>query len=466
MPANGAPVRSSKPSKPVKIPLRTTLRALRGDPLGKLVEVARAADGELVRLDLGLFRPYLVTDPAHVQHVLRDHAANYVREGVFWKPLRRLFGNGILMDSAQWEHSRDRLTPLFSARSIDSLIDEMAATVRSSMDELEPRLTARDGVDAADVMAAIVHRLVSKVFFSDRITREQIARLIPAIDTAGLAVAPRLLLPSVPYAVPMPGDRAFRRSVATIDEVMYPLLRLTREQGGTATDIAAMLCRARDENGAPLTDVQIRDDMVSMFATGTETTATALVWFFAAVGARPDVARRVRAELDSVVGNNDIRPEHLGRLRYLRAVLQELVRLYPVGWLIPRTAARDDVIDGHRVPAGSTMLISPYVTHRLPRYWDRPDEFDPDRFLPSAPANRHRYAYFPFGGGPHLCLGSHLFEVEAALIVATLLRRYRIHVPDAARITPIPAASLRPRQSVRLRLRPLERADTPASRAA
>jgi cytochrome P450 len=342
----------------------------------------------------------------------------------------------------------------------------MAATVRSSMDELEPRLTAREGVDAADVMAAIVHRLVSKVFFSDRITREQIARLIPAIDTAGLAVAPRLLLPSVPYAVPMPGDRAFRRSVATIDEVMFPLVRLTRQQGGTATDIAAMLCRARDENGAPLTDVQIRDDMVSMFATGTETTATALVWFFVAVGARPDVARRVQAELDSVVGNNDIRAEHLGRLRYLRAVLQELVRLYPVGWLIPRTSARDDVIDGHRVPAGSTMLISPYVTHRLPRYWDRPDEFDPDRFLPGAPANRHRYAYFPFGGGPHLCLGSHLFEVEAALIVATLLRRYRVHVPDAARITPIPAASLRPRQHVRLRLRPADWSAAPATRAA
>src|SRR5262249_31181848 len=137
MPGTGAPVRP-KPSKPVKIPLRTTLAALRGDPLGKLVDVARAADGQLVRLDLGLFRPYLVADPAHVQHVLRDHSANYVRQGVFWKPLRRLFGNGVLMDTAQWEHSRDRLTPLFSGRSVDSLIDEMAATIRSSMDELDP----------------------------------------------------------------------------------------------------------------------------------------------------------------------------------------------------------------------------------------------------------------------------------------------------------------------------------------
>ena len=465
MPGTGAPMRP-KPSKPVKIPLRTTLAALHGDPLGKLVEVARAADGQLVRLDLGLLRPYLVTEPAHVQHILRDRAADYVRQGVFWKPLQRLFGNGVLMDTPQWEHSRDRLTPLFSGRSVDSLIDEMAATVRSSMDELEPTLTARDGADAADVMAAIVHRLVSRIFFSDRITREQIARLIPAIDTAGLAVAPRLLLPSVPYAVPMPGDSAFRRSVATIDEVMYPLLRLTREQGGTATDIAATLCRARDENGAPLTDVQIRDDMVSMFATSTETTTVALVWFFVAVGSRPDVAERLRAEMERVVGDDHVTAAHLSQLKYLKMVLQELVRLYPVGWLIPRTAARDDVIDGWRVPAGSTMLISPYLTHRLPRYWPRPDEFDPHRFGPDAAANRHRFAYFPFGGGPHTCLGNHLFTVEAQLIVATMLSRYRVRVPDARSITPLPGASLRPRQHVRLRLRPVERASSPATRVA
>jgi len=463
MPANGAPVRSSKP---VKIPLRTTVAALRGDPLATLLDIARSADGKLVRLDLGLVRPYLVTDPAHVQHVLRDHTPDYVRQGMFWKPLRRLFGNGILVDTPQWEHSRQRLTPLFSGRSIDSLIDEMADTIRSSVDELHPRLTAPDGVDAADAMAAIVQRLVSRVFFSDRITREQIDRLIPAIDTAGVAVAPRLLLPSVPHAVPLPGDRAFRRSVATIDEVMYPLVRRTREEGGTATDIAATLCRATDDSGRPLSDAQIRDDVVSMFAAGSETTATALVWFFVAVGGRPDVAKRLRAEVERVVGGDDITAAHLSQLKYLRMVLQELVRLYPVGWLIPRTAARDDVIDGWRVPAGSTMLISPYLTHRLPRYWPRPDEFDPHRFGPDAPGNRHRYAYFPFGGGPHTCLGSHLFTVEAQLIVATMLSRYRIRVPDALSITPMPAASLRPRQPVRLRLRPLERADTPATRVA
>jgi cytochrome P450 len=170
--------------------------------------------------------------------------------------------------------------------------------------------------------------------------------------------------------------------------------------------------------------------------------------------------------VERVVGGDDITAAHLSQLKYLRMVLQELVRLYPVGWLIPRTAARDDVIDGWRVPAGSTMLISPYLTHRLPRYWPRPDEFDPHRFGPDAPGNRHRYAYFPFGGGPHTCLGSHLFTVEAQLIVATMLSRYRIRVPDALSITPMPAASLRPRQPVRLRLRPLERADTPATRVA
>ena len=466
MPGTRAPVRPSKPSKPAKIPLRTTFAALRGDPLATLLQVAQEADGQLVRLDLGLVRPYLVTNPEHVQHVLRDRAADYVRQGMFWKPLRRLFGTGILVDGPQWEASRERLTRLFAGRSIDALIDEMAATIRSSVDQLHPELSAADGVDAADAMAAIVQRLVSRIFFGDRITAEQIGRLIPAIGTAGTAVAPRLVLPSVPHFVPLPGDRAFRRAVATIDDVMYPLVRQTRAEGGTASDIAATLCRARDGDGNPLSDQQIRDDVVSVFAAGTETTATALVWFFAAVGGRPEVARRLRAELDQVVGDNDIQAAHLSKLHYLKMVLQELVRLYPVAWLIPRTATRDDVVGGARVPAGSAMLISPYLTHRLPQCWDRPNTFDPERFAASASANRHRYAYFPFGGGPHTCLGSHLFTVEAVLIVATLLRRYRIRVPDALSITPIPVASLRPRQRVRLVMRPLARPGAMATRAA
>jgi cytochrome P450 len=466
MPDSGAPVRASKPSKPAKIRLRTTIAALRGDPLAKLLDIARSADGSLVRLDLGLVRPYLVTGPAHVQHVLRDHASDYVREGMFWKPLRRLFGTGILVDGPQWEHSRERLTRLFAGRGIDALTDEMAATVRSSVDQLHSELSAKDGVDAAAAMATIVQRLVSRIFFGDRISSDQIGRLIPAIGTAGTAVAPRLVLPSVPHFIPLPGDRAFRRAVATIDEVMYPLVQQTRAEGGTASDIAATLCRARDGGGNPLSDQQIRDDVVSMFAAGTETTATALVWFFVVIGSRPHVAQRLRAELERVVGDSDIQAAHLGELRYLKMVLQELVRLYPVAWLIPRTATRDDVIGGARVPAGSAMLVSPYLIHRLPRYWDRPNTFDPERFSASASASRHRYAYFPFGGGPHTCLGSHLFTVEAQLIIATLFRRYRIEVPDAAHVTPMPAASLRPRQHVRLVMHPLAGSTATATRAA
>jgi cytochrome P450 len=156
------------------------------------------------------------------------------------------------------------------------------------------------------------------------------------------------------------------------------------------------------------------------------------------------------------VAGQPVTAAHLPQLSYTRMVLQELVRLYPVGWLIPRTATRRDVIGRHVVKPGSTILISPYLTQRLDGFWDRPTEFDPDRFRPENARGRHRFAYFPFGGGPHQCLGSHLFTVEAELIAATILSRYRPELANATPVTAFPAASLRPREQVLLTLRPIE----------
>jgi cytochrome P450 len=196
-----------------------------------------------------------------------------------------------------------------------------------------------------------------------------------------------------------------------------------------------------------------------MFAAGTETTATALTWLWVALESRADVADRLCAEVERVVGSGPVMRDHLKDLKYTKTVLQELVRLYPVGWLIPRTAMRRDVIDGYTIRAGGTVLISPFLTQRLPEFWPNPDYFDPDRFSRPSPHQQHRFAYFPFGGGPHQCLGNHLFTVEAQVIIATMLSRYRPRLMAAGPIDPLPAASLRPARAVRLLLKPVAKAD-------
>jgi cytochrome P450 len=165
---------------------------------------------------------------------------------------------------------------------------------------------------------------------------------------------------------------------------------------------------------------------------------------------RPDAA----AELSKEIGSGAASTVRPSELRYTRMVLQELLRLYPSGWLIPRTAQAADVIDGVPVEAGATVLLSPYLTHRLPYLWPDPESFDPSRFEPERARGRHRFAYFPFGGGAHQCLGSHFFTVQASLIVRGLLRRYRVSCPAGAQARPRPSVTLRPRRPVRIVLRP------------
>ena len=440
-----------------KVPLRGVLAGLARGPLEALEAIGRETKGAIVQLDLGPFRPYLVTRPEHVQRVLRDQAANYRREGMMWGPLRRLLGDGILSEGATWQHSRKLLQPLFSARKVVTFVEQMAEAIVAAVEALDSRVRSGHPIDAATEMTRIVYRTVIRVLFGDRISNQQANQLLPALEAAATSISARLLFPFVPQSIPMPGDRAFRRAVKTVDEVMFPLVRESRRRSSGGDDLVSMLCRATGEDGRKLDDRQVRDDVVSIFAAGTETTAVALTWLWVVVDSHPDVAAKLYDEVNEVVGTDRVNGSHLAGLRYTKMVLQELLRLYPVGWIIPRRANDRDVVGGTVIEAGRTVLISPYVTHRLDGLWEHPDAFNPERFAPDREERRHRFAYFPFGGGPHQCLGSHFFTVEAQLIVAALLSRYRPRLCSPRAIAPKAAASLRPAERVQLYLRPIER---------
>ncbi|HEY7224044.1 MAG TPA: cytochrome P450 [Micromonosporaceae bacterium] len=450
-----APSRPPSRGRP-RPPLRTvrlyrTPRKLLSHPIAMVEDAARAANGDIVRLDFGVFRPYLFLKPEHVQRVLRDNAANYVREGMLWQAIRRLVGNGILGEGTNWATSRKLMNPLFSAKHVESQFDIMAAAITDAVDDLATR--AKDGaeVDSAVELTRIVHRAVIRVFFGDRISLADADRLAPAVEQAATSILWRLAMPFAPNWVPLPGDRAFRKATKMIDEVMLPLVEEARSKD-TGKDIVTTLARAEYEDGKGLTNTQIRDDVVSMFAAGTETTGVALTWLWVALRDYPEVATRLYDEIDRVVGDSRVQRAHIAELRYTRMVLQELLRLYGVGWLVPRQAARDDVVDGVKIKKGQTVVISPYFSHRMDWLWDRPLEFDPERFATGKAEGHHRYAYFPFGGGAHQCLGSHFFLAEAQLITASILSRWRPEVTVDGPVTPQVSASLRPAQRVTMRL--------------
>ncbi|GGM06149.1 cytochrome P450 [Dactylosporangium sucinum] len=433
------------------------------DPLGALVGFAEQAGGEVVRVNLGAFRPYLVSNPAHVQHVLRDNAANFTRDGkgMLWRSVKRLFGEGILAEGQVWAASRNTLQPLFTAKRVDALVDGLAAAVHESVARLDEPARAGTVVDMGTELSTIVCGAIMRVLFADKVTVPEALRIVEAQNTIATAIVFRLVVPFVPNAVPMPGDRPFRDAVQQIDDILLPIVRTARERGGDGNDgddIISTLARAVDAEGRPIDERQARNDTVAMFATTTETTFGVLTWLWPILQAHPHVAERLYEEVDRVVGDGPITRAQLGELTYTKMVLEELLRLYPVGWLIPRVSVADDVVGGVHIPAGSDLLASPYITQRMATFWDRPDEFDPDRFASPRAERRHRYAHYPFGGGPHQCLGQYLFYLEAQLIVATILSRFRFRLADPAIPEPQVAASLRPKTKVELTLLPRDRA--------
>jgi cytochrome P450 len=437
--------------------LYRSIPALLRDPMEQVEKLGRFS-GELIRVDFGIFKAYLATHPDHVQRILRDDSENFLRNGTAWRPLHRLFGDSILGEGPDWELSRKALQPLLTTRHIHSVTGLMAETINEAIERLAEPAQAGRPINVLPEMAAIVNRTVLRVFFGGKITQAANDRLAPAFDQVAKAVAFRFLLPFLPESIPVPGDRAFKDAVQRIDDVLLPLIHEQRRTGDDAPDFFSALCRARKADGGQVSDQWIRDNLVAMFATGTETTVGALTWLWPLLDRHPQVAARLYEEIDRVVGRDAVKAEHLPDLTYTRQVIQEVLRLYPVGWLFPRTVVAPTRLGEIPIDSGETVLLSPFLTHRIAEFWEEPLRFDPDRFATGRTANgrrRHRYAYFPFGGGPHQCIGMHVFNTETELVVAGVLSRFRPVSCSAVPARPRIGPTLRPRTDVELTLRPV-----------
>jgi cytochrome P450 len=416
------------------------------------------AAGRVVRLDLGPFRPYLISHPDHVQQVLKTDWTNFVRAGVFWRPLERLIGQSILGEGEGWASARKILQPLFTARYTASLAEDMADVISERILELDDFARTDRPIDVEHQMTSIVNEAVIKVLFGGRISRDTAERLAPEFATCATSIGFRMLFPSAPYSIRVPGDRAFLRSAKKIDEIVYPLIEQARRENTHSKEVVSALLTARLEKEGRADLRQVRDDLVNIYGAASETTAMSLIWLWSVLHDHPEVNARLQEEIDRVVGDGPVRPSHVAEMHYLRMVLEELLRVYPNAWVVPRQTVADTEIGGVRITAGSQVLVSPYATHRLEEFWPRPMEFDPERWAGEKSERRHRYSFIPFGAGPHVCLGQHLFYVEASLVIANLLSRYRPVLTNPRKLTPVPGgATLRPKEKLFLRLHPIER---------
>jgi cytochrome P450 len=438
--------------------LLRVLVALTRDPLGGLVRITRDY-GDVVHLPLGHRRFHLVAHPDDVARVLHENHRNYGKGTRSYDKVRTLMGDGLVTSEGEaWRRQRRLVQPAFHHRqvagfatAITDLTAEMLAGWRARAEGAEP-------LDVAAEMTRLTLRIVGHTLFGEELGDGH-RPLGEAVAVALGHTARRAEAVLDLGDLPTPGRRRFRRAVAQLDALVFRLIEERRGGRTDGHDLLSLLLAARDEEtGSGLGDTELRDQVLTLLLAGHETTATALTWTSYLLARHPPMQERLRHEVVEVLGERAPTHDDLGALPYLRMVLQESMRLFPPIWLIERRAQGEDVLGGCAIPAGTTLALSQYVTHRHPRFWDEPERFDPDRFLPERVAARPRGSYFPFGGGPRACIGAGFAMMEAQLILAMLVRHFRLDPVAGQRVACLPGITLRPRGPVWIRPTHLHRA--------
>ena len=423
-------------SGPKGFPILGVLPHLRRDPFGFLTAIV-AEYGDVVRMNLGLKNCFVLNHPEHAHHVLVRKYDNYVKSHLINK-LKPVLGNGLLTSSGDlWQRQRGLMQPKFTANSIQALAGIIRATTIAKLDEIKARLRPDSPpLDVAVVMSELTLDLVIKTMFSSDIGQD-IAAISQAITVLQKDVSERMwAMTDIGQWLPTLKRKRARQALQTIDDVVVRLIanrRQARAEGQSASaDLLDLLLNAMEEQGH-VDEKQLRDEVITMFAAGNETTANALTWTLSALGEHPWAAERCRQDIKA------------GSDAYARLVLQESLRLRPPIWWFAREAVNDDEIMGLKVPAGSVVIISQHLMHRHPDFWDRPDAFDPERFLPERSVGRHKFAYFPFGAGPRVCIGSHMAMTEMSIVLEEVLTRFSLTLAEGIPPEPEAFVTLRPK---------------------
>ncbi len=409
--------------------------------------------GDVVRFRFALTPSVLLAHPDHVRHVLQDRHTFYDKNTLDWKMLRPVLGQTLLTtDGEPWLSRRRMMQPAFHRERIAGFARLMVEQTESMLERWERAAREDEPVDVALEMNGVALDIITRALFGAVIERdaESISAAVTMVNRSFIEEA--MTLPGLIATMLGRPTRSARRALVPLHELVNGFIRDRRSAADPGEDLLAMLLAVRDEEtGEGLDDRTLRNELLTLFVAGHETTANALAWTFHLLSKHGDVRERLEAEVDSVLGGRAVTLEDLGELRYTRMVIDESMRLYPPAWATSRAALEDDEIGGFRVARGTLVMLSPWLTHRHPEFWPEPERFDPERFAAGA-AERPRFAYYPFGGGPHLCIGNSFSLQEMMVVLATVTQRFAASAIDDRPVIPEPMITLRPRGGLPMRL--------------
>jgi cytochrome P450 len=414
------------------------------DQLGFLARCA-GEYGDVVRMRFFNVGIVLLNHPDHIEQVLVGNNRNFIKDRAERSGLRFL-GSGLLTSEGDfWRRQRRLAQPAFHRERINAYGETMVGNAERMLQ------TWRGGEtrDIAAEMSRLTLGIVAKTLFGAISDAER-----EAVGAALRVILDRFtggVLFKVPEGIPTPGNLRFRRAIRDLEGVIYGIVERRRQSGLDTGDLLSMLLAARDEEtGEGMSDAQLRDEVMTILLAGHETTALNLAWTFYLLAEHPKAEAKLLAELEEALGDRAPAVADLAGLPYAGAMIKESLRLYPPAWGFGREALEDCGIGGYRVPAGTQIIVSQWVTHRDERFFERAQEFAPERWLDGSAGRLPRYAYFPFGGGPRLCIGRQFATLEATLLLATIARRFRLRPADDGPIIPRPSLSLRPEGGMRM----------------
>lgn len=435
------------PPGPKGRPVVGCLFELRRDLLGFLTRAARQY-GDVVFFNLLHIPVCLLNDPDDIESVLVKNSSRFVKSRDY-RALAGVVGEGLVTtEGEQWRRQRKLVQPAFYR-------DRVLGYAKVMTDCAERAINSwRNGevVDVHQEMMGLTLQVVARCLFGADVSAQahEVGQALHVVmedfaDYARLAMV-------LPKGFRIPGWSKMGRAVRRLDAIVYAIIRERRERKGESRDLLSLLLRVRDETGQGMDDRELRDQAMTLFLAGHETTALALSWTWYLLSRNPEVEEKLAGELQQVLGGRNPTPADLPQLPYTDRVLKESLRLYPPAWGIGRETLDGFDAGGYHLPAGTNVFISPWVTHRDPRFFPDPERFDPERWQsdPVRQGTLPRFAYFPFGGGPRVCVGAGFAQMEAALLLASIAQRFRLTLVPGHPIKLLPSVTLRPKRGIRM----------------
>ncbi len=446
------PVKSCPPG-PQGGGLTGDLREFTADRLGTLSRWAREY-GDLVSARFGPRRILFVNHPDLVEEVLVHQNRKLIKHYRL-RQAKRTLGEGLLTSEGDfWRAQRKLVQPAFHREKIAGFAELMV--------DYALRLVGTWGegreLDVQAEMMRLTLQIVAKALFGADVGGES-ADVTAAMETLMHNFEASSALPIIiPQWVPTPSNLRTGAAIRRLNRVLYRIIAERRKDGEDRGDLLSMLLQAQDEeSGRRMTDRQLRDECMTLFLAGHETTANTLSWAWYLLAKHPEAAAQLREELEKVLGGRRPTLADLPRLPYTEGVVNESLRLYPPAWIVGREAAEPIELGGYRVDRGTTLFLAACAIHRDPRWFDDPDAFRPERWAGGFQQRIPRYAYFPFGGGPRICIGNSFAQMEVALVIASIVPRYRLELAPSARVEPLASMTLRMTHGLVMRVERLAR---------